>query len=234
MLWILVSALIFLTSLSLWWCWEKADREAAVLSSIRTQNWVTHTTSLSSCFPLCCLRLPQTLAPLLCYSFTSLQPILPSLWRWCLLLFPPLCHCCSVSFTPSPLLCAESICSSLVSLPSPPPPFFLSSLVVSSSISPSSSSPVDSCLSRGNLYIHPSELWAPLCLPSCLSVCAVSGSEWTGGGARRQEWANRQLSSQMLLSVLSVLFLFPLSPFLSASLHHDPPPCVAMQAPVSL
>lgn len=62
------------------------------------------------------------------------------------------CHCCSVSFTPFPL---QSICSSLVS------PLFLlfsplSSLVVSSfSISLSSSS-VDSCLSRGNLFIHPS------------------------------------------------------------------------------
>ena len=63
---------------------------------------------------------------------------------------------------------------------------------------------------------------------SCLSVCAVSGSEWTGGGARRQEWANSQLSSQMLLSVLPVLFLVPLSSSLSASLHHDLPsvsPC---------
>lgn len=57
----LVSTLISLTSLSLWWCWEKTDGEIAVLSSIRTQNWVTHTTSLSSCFPLCCLCLPQTL-----------------------------------------------------------------------------------------------------------------------------------------------------------------------------
>lgn len=99
----------------------------------------------------------KTLAPLLCYSFTSLQPGLPSLWRSRLLLFPPLCHCCSVSFTPFPFLCAESICSSLDSLSSPPSPFLHSSLVVSSSISPSSS-PVDSCLSRGNLFIHPSEL----------------------------------------------------------------------------
>lgn len=49
--------------------------------------------------------------------------------------FPPLCHCCSVSFTPFPLLCAESICvlsflpSLLLSSPGlclllshPPPP----------------------------------------------------------------------------------------------------------------
>lgn len=34
----------------------------------------------------------------------------------CLLLFPPLCHCCSVSFTPLPSPCAESICSSADSL----------------------------------------------------------------------------------------------------------------------
>lgn len=108
----------------------------------------------------------------------------------------------------------ESICSFLV------PPHLFS--LPYSSISPSAS-PVDSCLSRGNLF-HPSIEALSCAVPtycSSLSVCAVSVSEWTGGGARRQEWANRQLRSQMLLSVPRVSFLFPISPFLSASLHHD-------------
>lgn len=108
-----------------------------------------------------------------------------------------------------------------------------SSLVVSSSISPSSFL-VDSCLSRGNPFIHPSQLSAPLCLPSCLSVCSVCGSERTGGGVRRQEWANRQLSSQMLLSVLPVLLLFCSLAFSLCISSSWPPLHVAMQAPCLL
>lgn len=83
-------------------------------SGHRTESHIPHLSLPVSL--LCCLFLPQKLAPLLCYSFTSLQPILPSLRRSCLLLFPPLCHGCLVSFTLLPFLCVESICSSLVSL----------------------------------------------------------------------------------------------------------------------
>lgn len=119
------------------------------------------------------LSLPSVLSPtsgpLLCYSFTSPLPGLPSLWCLRSLLF---------STSLSPPLQTSSFHSLLL--------FFLlrSSLVVSTS--PSSSS-VDSCLSRGgDLCTRPRSSALSLWLPSSdVSVCAgVSGP---GGGARRPE-----------------------------------------------
>ena len=93
-----------------------------------------------------------------------LSPFFHPSWRFVFgffsffFLFPPLCHRCSVSFTPLPLLCARvHLLLSLVSLsssPPPPPPLFLLSPLlgcVFSSSSPSSP-PADACLSRGNLF----------------------------------------------------------------------------------
>lgn len=150
----------------------------------------TYHISLSSCFPLCCLFLPRALAPLLSL-FLHIAASHSSIPLAFMFAFIPtslsllLGELHTVAF---PLVCCVHL---LVS------PFFFSS----SPLSPLLSSPLWLCLllahppllpwihafSRGNLFIHPSQLCAPLCLPSCLSVCAVSGSERTGGGARRQE-----------------------------------------------
>lgn len=99
-------------------------------SGHRTESHIPH---LSLPVSLCVFSHKCPL-PRLCYSFTLLPPILPSLWHSCLLLFPPPCHCCSVSFAPFPFLCAESICSSLVSLSSPAHLFL--SLSLSLALSP--------------------------------------------------------------------------------------------------
>lgn len=212
-------------------------------SGHRTESHIPHLSLSLPVFLLCCLPTSaRSLFP--SYSFTSLPPILPSLWHSCLLFFFFNSH---LSFTASQWASHRS--PSSVQSPSAPllSPFPLqltsfslslslsssSSLVVSSSISPSSFL-VDSCLSRGNPFIHPSQLSAPLCLPSCLSVCSVCGSERTGGGVRRQEWANRQLSSQMLLSVLPVLLLFCSLAFSLCISSSWPPLHVAMQAPCLL
>lgn len=170
-----------LQSTSWGYLYRGAEEEIAALSSIRTQNWVTHTTSLSL------LLLPSVLVPLLCYSFMSLQPGLPSFSRSCLLLFTPLCHCCSVSSAPFP-----SICSSFSPL--------LSGCVYLTLL-----------LFRGFMPFT----WEPLnpSLRALSSRCAYLTVMWAfvlrvevngpGGGARRPQSANRQLSSQMLLSVCS-------------------------------
>lgn len=106
---------------------------------------LSHTYQIALSLFLSLLLLPSVLSPnngpLLCYSFTSLLPGLPSLWCLRPLLFPSVTAALDRFF------------------PFAPPFFFFfllrSSLVVSTS--PSSSS-VDSCLSRGNLCMRPSEL----------------------------------------------------------------------------
>lgn len=138
-------------------------------SGHRTESHVPHLPLPVS--PPCCLFFPQTLAALLrSYSFTSLQPILPSLCCSCLLFFsfffcyfPPLLsvQLDTVSF---PLFRVHLLLSS--SSPLSP-----CSLIVSFSSSPSSS-PVDSCLSRGNLFIHPSAARSSAVLGCAVLCCA--------------------------------------------------------------
>lgn len=164
-------------------------------SGHRTESHIPHLSLSLPVFLLCCLPTSaRSLFP--SYSFTSLPPILPSLWHSCLLFFFLIPTSLSLLLSelrtvPLPLCRVHLLLSCLPFLSSSPLSLSLSlssssSLVVSSSISPSSFL-VDSCLSRGNPFIHPSQLSAPLCLPSCLSVCSVCGSERTGGGVRRQE-----------------------------------------------
>lgn len=193
-------------------------------SSIRTQNWVTRTTSFSSYCPLSCLLLPQVLTPLLCSSSLLLLHVASS--------HSSIPHVCFLSPT-SPLCVTAARWASHRFLSRAHLLLSRSTLFLffppSGWCFPLSCPPLLLWIYAfhvgTSLFCH---LHAPLCLPSCLCGCAVSGSRRTGEGARRQEWANRQLSSQMLLSALPALFPFPLSRFFSASLRHDllsPLPC---------
>lgn len=138
----------------------------------------------------------------------SLQPGLPSFSRSCLLLFTPLCHCCSVSSAPFP-----SICSSFsplwlcLSYPLVVPWIHAFHVGTFESISQSS------------------EL--SLCLPNCdVSVCAETRSEWTRRGSKKTTVSKQAV----IISDAPLSLFFP--PFSLSSLlrriHHDPSLCIVM------